>query len=133
MAKGTVLVGAKYKEGDVQVFRGKYTASASVAGGTAIEFDDALPDMDGVTIIDGSVNFTGTVAGDGILGTSSDDNGIIEAAAVTVPGSMATGNGDLIGTKVTDTQVVFETDGTIASGAEVFVTVTYGCGDLTFN
>lgn len=131
MPTGTNLVSAKFKEGDIQVFRGKYVAAASVAGGTAIEFDDALPDVNGVTIIDGSVNFTGTVAGNGILGTSSDDNGIIEAAAVTVPGSMATGNGDLIGTVTTDTQVVFETSGTIAADAEIFVTVTYGCGDLT--
>jgi len=131
MATGTNLVSAKFKEGDVQTFVGKFTAASSVAGGTAIEFDEALPNVNGVTIIDGSVNFTGTVAGNGILGTSSDDNGIIESAAVTVPGGMATGNGDLVGTVTTDTQVVFETSGTINSGAEVFVTVTYGCGDLT--
>ena len=131
MPTGTNLVAAKYQEGEEHTFVGKFTAASSVAGGTAIEFDNALPNVNGVTILDGSVNFTGTVAGNGIHGTSSDDNGIIESAAVTVPGALATGNGDLIGTTTTDTQVVFETSGTINSGAEVFVKVRYGCGDLT--
>lgn len=133
MATGTNLISAKYREGDTQTFVGKFTAASSVAGGEAIEFDDALPDMGGVTILEGSATFTGTVAGNGTLGTSSDADGIVEASAVTVPGSMATANGDLVGTVVTDTQVVFETSGTINAGAEVFVTVTYGCGDFTFN
>ena len=131
MATGTNLVSAKWVEGTVQKFVGKFTDASSVAGGTAIEFDDALPDFDGVTILDGSVTFTGTVAGDGKLGTSSDDDGIIEASAVTVVGGLAHGTGDLVGTTTTDTQVVFETDGTINAGAEVFVTVDYACGDLT--
>ncbi len=130
MATGTNLVSGKWKEGDVQTFVGKYTDAASLAGGTAVEWEGALPDMGGVTILGTTATVTGSVAGNAKVGTTTDDDGLIEAAAMTTVGGLAA-NGDLLGTKVTDTGVVFETSGTIAANAEVFVTVTYGCGDLT--
>jgi hypothetical protein len=137
---GTNLVSQKWKEGDVQVFKGKHTIATTLASADTITWTNALPNMGGVTVLDVLVDGVpmdkhGSPTGTFILGTTTDTNGLIiaGAASLAVP---QTGAGAQIGAVVTDTDIILTLGGTVATGGadgdgDVYVTVVYGCGDLT--
>ena len=136
---GTNLVSAHWVEGEELTFLGKYTLAGTIVTADTITWTDALPNMNGITVLsaevfgdplDTNASPTGTIT----LGTEDDANGLLEAATIPLVGD-SVGYGDLLGVVSTGENVVLTVGGTLASaattGADVWVKVTYGCGDFT--
>lgn len=138
---GTNVISEKYTEGELQTFVGSYTLDGAIASADTITWSSALPNVEGVTImevivfgdeLDTNASPTGTL----IVGDGTDADGYLASKTAGGAGDqlLYAGDGALIGTVVTGTDIVLTVGGTLATAASsgtVRIKVLYGCGDFT--
>mgnify|MGYP001089926673 CR=1 FL=1 len=134
---GTNLVNAHWTEGEELTFLGKYTLAGDIVTADTITWENALPNMNGITVLSAEVfgdplDSNATPTATLTLGNEDDADGLVASATIA---DTLTGYGALVGVESTGTSVILTVGGTLATAAttgdEVFVKVTYGCGDFT--
>lgn len=142
---GTNLVEGLWKTGEQYTAVGKYTVATDLSSDT-LTFSDLLPEGE-KTIVDANITLTaeidsnGSPTGDVELGVAPTDggtldaDGLIKTQLVSGTGQLSyNGDGAYIGATTSDRDVVatFTALATaVTSGVDIFVKVSYICGDTT--